>query len=202
MDKIKIWNDKPSEQQATEVAEALSRGELAIIPTDSVYAIVCDALNTKAINALCQLKNINPDKNNLSILCSDISMAAEYAHIDNLNYRRLKEYTPGPFTFLFRSSHSLPKAFKSRKIVGIRIPESNTAISIIKALNKPLLSTSIEFEDADNAREPELIEEKYENRGVSFIVDNGDGGDEYTTIIDCTESNSPEIMRQGKGLFP
>lgn len=201
MEKLKIWNDNPSSQQAEKIADSLSRGNLAIIPTDSVYAIVCDALNSKAINQLCKLKGINPDKNHLSILCGDISMASEYAHIDNAGFNILNHNVPGPFTFLFRAARTLPKAFKGRKIVGIRIPDNNTAIEIIRKLGNPILSTSIEFDDDDEAREPDLIEEKYSNSGISIIVDGGDGDNRLTTIVDCLDASSPEVIREGKGIL-
>ena len=201
MDKIKIWNDNPSESQTQEIADVLASGGLAIIPTDSVYAIVCDALNQKAINELCRLKGLDPEKNNLSIICSDISMAAEYALIDDAGFNLIKDLTPGPFTFLFRSSRHLPKAFKGRKTVGVRIPDSTTARAIATTLGHPILTTSIEFADDDEAREPDLIAERYGNRGIDLIADAGDGDNQYTTIIDCRESESPEIIRQGKGIL-
>lgn len=201
MDKIKIWNDNPSESQAQEIADVLASGGLAIIPTDSVYAIVCDALNQKAINELCRLKGLDPEKNNLSIICSDISMAAEYAIIDDAGFNLIKDLTPGPFTFLFRSSRHLPKAFKGRKTVGVRIPDSATARAIATTLGHPILTTSIEFADDDEAREPDLIADRYGNRGIDLIADAGDGDNQYTTIIDCRESESPEIIRQGKGIL-
>lgn len=199
METIKIWNDKPSEEQARRIAEELEAGNLVIMPTDSVYAIVCDGLNQKAIADLCRLKGINPDKNHLSIMCSDISMASEYAHIDDAGYRLLKEYTPGPYTFLFRAGRNLPKAFKGRKVVGIRIPDLSAPVEVIKALGHPVLTTSIEFSDADHAREPELIAEEYEKAGIGLIVDGGDGSEELSTIVDCTDSSAPQIIREGKG---
>lgn len=199
METIKIWNDRPSEQQSQEIAREISDGNLVILPTDTVYAIVCDALNPKAISRLCQLKGINPDKNHLAVMCADISMAAEYAYIDDSGYRLLKEYTPGPFTFLFRAGRNLPKAFKGRKTVGIRIPDSVTDREIVKALGHPVLTTSIDFEDSDYAREPELIAESYDSKGIDLIVDGGDGGEEFSTIVDCSSDDSPEIIRQGKG---
>ncbi|MDE6010721.1 MAG: threonylcarbamoyl-AMP synthase [Muribaculaceae bacterium] len=198
METIKIWSDRPSEQQAGEIARMIGEGEIVILPTDTVYSIVCDALNPKAIARLCQLKGLNPEKNHLAVMCADISMASEYAHIDDGGYRLLKEYTPGPFTFLFRAGRNLPKAFKGRKTVGIRIPDSGTARGIVKALGHPVVTTSIEFEDSDHAREPELIAETYESQGVSMIVDNGEGAEEYSTIVDCT-SGYPEVIREGKG---
>lgn len=200
MKTIKIWNDKPSDSQIIEIADLIKSGELAIMPTDSVYAIVCNALDSKAIAAICRLKNLNPEKNNLSIICSDISMASDYAHIDNDGFNLLKQLTPGPYTVLFRASRNLPKAFKGRKIVGIRIPDSELLKRVVEEVGNPVLSTSIEFEDEDHAREPELIEEKYENRGVDLMVDGGEGDTRLSTIIDAT-SGDPELLRAGKGEY-
>lgn len=199
MNTIKIWSDSPSDRQVRDAVAMLRNGELLIIPTDSVYAIACDALNAKAIAELCRIKGINPEKNNLSIICDSLSMAAEYAVIDNNGYRLMKELTPGPFTFLFRAARALPKAFKGRKIVGIRIPDSVTPRLLARELGNPILCTSIEFEDSDHAREPGLIEENYSRYPVSAIIDAGEGNEEFTTIIDCTDSANPEIIRQGKG---
>ncbi|MDE5653849.1 MAG: threonylcarbamoyl-AMP synthase [Muribaculaceae bacterium] len=200
MEIIKIWNDSPSRSQVEAAADAIRRGELVIIPTDSVYAIVCDALNQKAIAELCRIKGINPEKNNLSIICSDISMAAEFTRIENEGFQLLKSHTPGPFTFLFPSGRRLPKAFKGRKTAGVRIPDCATARQIVESLGNPLLSTSITFADDDEAREPELIAERYERHGISLLLDGGDGGSEYSTIVDCT-GDEPEIVRQGKGVI-
>lgn len=199
MKKIKIWNDDPSEKQIDEICELLDDEKIIIVPTDTVYAIACDALSPKAIEKLCRLKGINPEKTNLSIICSDIAQASEYARIENNAFRLLKQNTPGPFTFLFKSASSLPRAFKGRKIVGVRIPENNTCRCIAKKLGKPLLTTSIEYVDDDYAINPDLIEENYEGR-VDAMVDNGDGGTELSTIVDCTQ-NDFSITREGKGLL-
>lgn len=201
MDTVKIWNSTPSRQQADEIADALRRGEIVILPTDSVYAITCDALNPKAIASLCRIKGINHEKNNLPIICRDISMAAEYAHIDDRAYRIIKEYTPGPYTFLLRSGRNLPKAFKGRKTVGVRIPDNQTSLMTADALGNPLLATSIQFDNADEAREPELMAERYASLNVGLIADAEPGGQEYSTIIDLTDSAAPQLMRQGKGEF-
>lgn len=198
MKTIKIWNDSPSEQQVEEIVDEIKAGKPVIIPTDTVYAIVCDALNQKAIAELCRLKGLNPEKNTLSIICNDISMAAEYTRIEDEGYRLIKENTPGPFTFIFPASRQLPKAFKGRKTAGVRIPDNATARAIVEMLGNPVFTTTIEFEDSDHAREPELIAEAYERRGVSLMVDGGDGGEEFSTIVDCT-SSEPEIIREGKG---
>lgn len=199
MKTIKIWSDSPSERQLDEIASELEAGGIMVFPTDTLYAIGCDALNVKAIDKICRIKGINPEKSNLSIICSDISMAAEYCRIENFGFRLLREYTPGPFTFLFRASSTLPKAFKGRKVVGIRIPDCRTDLEIVKRLGHPVLTTSIEYEDEDYAINQELIAEAYSDKADIF-VEGEEGSTEPSTIVDCT-GNQPEIVRQGKGIL-
>lgn len=195
MKSIKIWNDEPSEKQAVQIAEHLKAGEIWIIPTDSLYGIMCDALNQKAVREVCELKNINPDKNNLSIICDGISMAAEYAKIGNKTFQMMKDETPGPVTFLCRTQSNLPKEFKKRKTVGIRIPDSKTARMVCEKLGNPMLTTSIEYDDEDYARNPELIMEAYEGKADGIALGE-EGGTTPSTIVDCTE-DSPTILREG-----
>ena len=199
MKTIKIWSDSPSERQLDEIASELEAGGIMVFPTDTLYAIGCDALNVKAIDKICRIKGINPEKSNLSIICSDISMAAEYCRIENFGFRLLREYTPGPFTFLFRASSTLPKAFTGRKVVGIRIPDCRTDLEIVKRLGHPVLTTSIEYEDEDYAINQELIAEAYSDKADIF-VEGEEGSTEPSTIVDCT-GNQPEIVRQGKGIL-
>ncbi len=193
MKTIKIWNGNISDRQLNEIAARLDAGELVILPTDTAYAVTCDALNIKSIDRICRMKGINPDKTNLSILCSDISMAAEYCRISNSHFRMLKENTPGPFTFIFRSASSLPKAFKGRKTVGIRIPDNRLTLAVVERFGRPLLTTTIEYADEDYAVNPELISESYEGR-ADMMVEGGNGSTDVSTIVDCTE-NTPEIGR-------
>ena len=197
MKTIKIWNGNISDRQLNEIAARLDAGELVILPTDTAYAVTCDALNIKSIDRICRMKGINPDKTNLSILCSDISMAAEYCRISNSHFRMLKENTPGPFTFIFRSASSLPKAFKGRKTVGIRIPDNRLTLAVVERFGRPLLTTTIEYADEDYAVNPELISESYEGR-ADMMVEGGNGSTDVSTIVDCTE-NTPEITREGLG---
>lgn len=197
MKSIKIWNNKASEQQLNQLSERMKGGEIAIIPTDTMYAIVGDALNVKVVDRICKLKNINPDKTNLSIICSDISMAAEYSRIDNKGFKLLREYCPGPFTFLFKSASTLPRAFKGRKTVGIRIPDNRFTTDLVERMGNPLITTSIEYEDEDYAINPELISEAYEGR-VDIMVEGEAGTTEVSTIVDCT-LDTPEIIREGLG---
>lgn len=194
MNTVKIWNDNPSEKQLDDITAILDDGQTAIIPTDTMYALVCDAMNMRAIERICKLKGINPEKTNLSILCADISMASEYARIDNKGFAIMKNETPGPLTLLFRTVSNLPRAFKNRKTVGVRIPANETARRIAERLGRPLLTTTIQYEDEDYAVNPELIAEAYEGR-IDLMVDGGQGGTVQSTIIDCT-GNEPVVVRE------
>ena len=197
MKTIKIWNDAPSEKQLADICRGIEDGVVAIMPTDTLYGICCDALNVKAIERICRLKGINPDKSNLSIVCADISMAAEFSKIDDRVFRLLKSNTPGPFTFLLKSASALPKVFKGRKTVGVRIPDCDTIRKVVARLGHPLLTTSIEYDGDDYAISADLIAESYDNR-VDFMVEGEDGGLIPSTIVDCT-GNDIEIVREGKG---
>lgn len=199
MKTMKIWNEEASERQLSEICRDLEAGSIMIMPTDTIYAIACDALSPKAIERICRLKGINPEKTNLSIICSDISMAAEYARFDNYAFRLLRDNTPGPFTFLFKSASSLPKAFKGRKIVGVRIPDNKLCRDIAARLGHPLLTTSIEFADRDYALNPDLIAEAYNDR-VDFFLEGEEGDTIPSTIIDCTGSEAI-VVREGKGVL-
>lgn len=199
MKRIKIPNGRLSDRQLDEIAETLDNDGVIIWPTDTMYGIACSALSPKGIEKVCRIKGINPAKTNLSIACSSISQAAEYGHFDNSVYRLLRDNTPGAFTFLCKSSAKLPKVFKGRKVVGIRIPASEVALSVIERMGTPLLTSSVEYEDEDYARNPELIGEAYQDR-VDLIIEGDDGDVEMSTIVDCTGSE-PEIIRQGKGTL-
>ena len=136
-------------------------------------------------------------KTNLSIICSDISEVAQYAKFDNTQFRLMKNNLPGPFTFIFQAMSKLPKAFKGRRTVGIRIPENKIATAIERELGNPILTTSVPAQDDDYRCEPELIAEALGSQ-VDIVVDSGRGGLIPSTVVDCT-SSEPEIIRQGKG---
>lgn len=199
MHTIRIWSDTPSDEQLDRIATELETGNVIIYPTDTVYALGCDALNSKAVEVLCRIKGLNPVKHHLSIVCRDISQAAQYARIDNAVYKLMRDYTPGPVTFLLKALSSLPRAYKGRKVVGIRIPDSATARAIVHRLGRPLLTTSIPVDDADYACNPELIAEKYDGR-VPLLVDSGEGDTEHSTIVDCT-GTAIKVVREGKCRF-
>lgn len=186
------------------VENALRDGELIVYPTDTLYAVGCNALNNGAIERICQLKGLNPQKTNLSIICCDISQASEYVKIDNRAFRIIKEALPGPFTFILPASTSLPKVFKGRKVVGLRIPDNPIALDIARRLGNPVLTTSVVSEGEDmsdiDIADPEALAMKYEDT-VSLLIDGGEGGYEPSTVVDLTDSSNPVIVRQGLGII-
>lgn len=180
--------------------EALRDGQIIIYPTDTLYALGCDALNNRAIERLCRIKGINPDKNTLAIVCGNMSQAAEYARIDNFAFRLLRHYLPGPFTFILPASTTLPKIFKERKTVGIRIPDSPLATTFAAELGNPIMTTSIQI--SDDIIDPVGIAELYKNNSdITLCIDGGDIHDTPSTVIDITDSRDPKLIRQGLGIF-
>lgn len=196
---IKIYPENPNPREIDKVIDVLRDGGLVIYPTDTVYAIGCDALNVRAVEKICQMKGINPQKSNLSIICYDLSNLSEYAKVSNSAFKLMKKYLPGPFTFILPTSSELPKIYKNRKEVGIRVPDNNIIRTLVKELGNPILTMSVHDEDdmIEYSTDPELIHEKYEDR-VDIVIDGGYGGLEASTVVDCT-TDEYEITRQGKG---
>ncbi|MCM1517773.1 MAG: L-threonylcarbamoyladenylate synthase [Pseudoflavonifractor sp.] len=200
MEILRIYPTSINGMFIDEAADALREGKTIIYPTDTLYAIGCDALNNSAIERLCKIKGINPAKTNLSIVCRDIAQASEYARIDNRAFKILRDNLPGPFTFLLPAATTLPKVFKGRKIVGIRIPANPIATALVDALGNPILTTSIQWSPdlPEEAVNPVAIAARYEGT-VALVIDGGEGQAEPSTIVDLTDSASPEIIRQGLG---
>ena len=174
-------------------------GELIIYPTDTVYAIGCDALNVRAVEKICTLKGVNPQKSNLSSICYDLSNISEYAQVSNAAFKLLKKNLPGPFTFILPTSSRLPKIYKNKKEVGIRVPDNSIARGLVDGLGNPILTMSVHDEDEiiEYSTDPELIHEKYEGR-VALVIDGGYGGSEASTVVNCVD-DAFEVVRQGKG---
>lgn len=196
---LPIIEDSINVRHIEEIVSVLRDGGIIVYPTDTVYAIGCDALNNQAIERICSLKAMKSAKTNLSIICSDISEVAQYAKFDNAQFRLMKNNLPGPFTFIFPAMSKLPKAFKGRRTVGIRIPQNKIATAIERELGHPVLTTSVPAQDDDYRCEPELIAEALGGQ-VDIVVDAGRGGLVPSTVVDCTGAE-PEIVRQGKGEF-
>lgn len=196
---LKIYPENPNPKEIDKVVNVLRDGGLVIYPTDTVYAIGCDALNVRAVERICQLKGVDPRKSNLSIICYDLSNISEYAKVSNAAFKLMKRYLPGPYTFILPTSNELPKIYKNRKEVGIRVPDNNIIRTLTHELGNPILTMSIHDEDemVEYSTDPELIEEKYE-RQVDIVIDGGYGGTEASTVVDCTTDDFT-IIRQGKG---
>ena len=196
---IKIYPENPNPKAIDKVISVLRDGGLVIYPTDTVYAIGCDALNVRAVEKICQIKGVNPQKSGLSIICYDLSNLSAYAKVSNSAFKLMKKNLPGPFTFILPTSSELPKIYKNRREVGIRVPDNNIIRQLVKELGNPILTMSIHDEDEyiEYSTDPELIAEKYEDV-VDVVIDGGMGGTEASTVIDCT-SDEMVIVRQGKG---
>ena len=197
---IKIYEDKPSEAAIKKVVDVLRDGGLVIYPTDTVYGLGCDITNTKALERIAKIKGIKLEKANFSFVCSDLSNLSDYVRqIDTSTFKILKRTLPGPYTFILPGNNDLPKEFRKKKTVGIRIPDNNIAICIVKMLGNPIVSTSIRDEDdvIEYTTDPELIFEKWQNL-VDLVIDGGYGDNVGSTIIDLSEGE-PVVVREGKG---
>lgn len=197
---IKIFNENPNEREIDKVVKVLQKGGLIIYPTDTVYGLGCDITNAKAMEKVAQLKGLKLDKANFSFICYDLSNLSDYVkQIDTPVYKILKKAFPGPYTFVLPSSTNLPKAFKNKKTVGIRIPDNNIIRELVKKLGNPIASTSIYDEDdlLEYTTDPELIFEKWKNK-VDIVIDGGYGSNIPSTVIDLSEGEVT-ILREGLG---
>ena len=197
---LKLYDKNNNPDDITEIIRILEDGGLIIYPTDTKYAIGCHGLKERAIERICKIKNIDPKKNNLSIICYDLSNISEYAKVDNGTFKLMKRNLPGPFTFILTTGSRLPKIFRNRKEVGIRVPDNSIIREICRQLDAPIMTTTLPYnekEDIEYSTTPELIDEKFGNE-VDLVIDGGIGGVEPSTIVDCTDGKA-EIIRQGKG---
>ncbi len=197
---VKIYEENPNPKEISKVIRVLKNGGLIIYPTDTVYGLGCDITNTKALERIARLKGMKLEKTNLSFICHDLSNLSDYVkQIDTRTFKVLKRALPGPYTFILPGAKSLPKAFKKKKTVGIRVPDNAIAIAIVKALGNPIVSTSIHDEDSilEYTTDPELILEKWHDL-VDLVIDGGYGDNVPSTVIDFSNEN-PEIIRVGKG---
>lgn len=198
---LKIYPENPNSKEIHKVITILQNGGLIIYPTDTLYAIGCDALNVRAVESICRIKGVNPQKSNLSIICYDLSNVSEYAKVSNMAFKLMKRCLPGAFTFILPTSHELPKIYKNRKEVGIRVPDNAIARELVRSLGNPMLSMSLHSDDdqIEYLTNPELIHERHSHQ-VDIVIDGGHGGTEGSTIINCI-SDKVEIVRQGKGIL-
>ncbi len=200
---LKIFHENPNDKRIRMVVETLEAGGIIIYPTDTVYAMGCDVKAHKAIEKIARLKGLNPDNPDMSLIFHDMSQLSEYTVIrDNHIFKLLKRNLPGPFTFIVQANNQIPRMFKNKKkTVGIRIPDNNIILELVRELGRPVITTSIHDADeiVEYTTDPELIWEKY--RGFADIVINGGyGRNEASTVVDCT-GDEPVILRQGLGIL-
>ena len=197
---IKIYEKNPNEAAIKKVVDVLKNGGLVIYPTDTVYGLGCDITNTKALERIAKIKGVKLEKANFSFICSDLSHISDYVkQIDTATFKILKRAFPGPYTFILQGNNNLPKEFKKKTTVGIRVPDNEIALEIVRQLGNPIVSTSIHDDDAvlEYSTDPELIFEKWQEL-VDVVIDGGYGDNIGSTIIDLSE-NEPVVIREGKG---
>ena len=197
---LKIYENNPNEVAIKKVVEVLKNGGLVIYPTDTVYGLGCDITNTKALERIAKIKGVKLEKANFSFVCSDLSHISDYIkQIDTTTFKILKRALPGPYTFILPGNNNLPKEFKKKTTVGIRVPDNAIALEIVRQLGNPIVSSSIHDEDEvlEYSTDPELIFEKWQNL-VDVVIDGGYGDNIGSTIIDLS-GFEPVVIREGKG---
>ena len=197
---LKIFPENPNQKALKKVIEVLKQGGLIIYPTETVYGLGCDITNVKALEKIAKIKGVKLERSNFSFICHDLSNLSDYAtQIDTQTFKLLKRTLPGPYTFILPGASTLPHPFKKKKTVGIRIPDNNIALEIVKMLGNPIVSTSIHDDDEllEYTTDPELIYEKW-NSKVDLVIDGGYGDNQPSTIVEVKGSEI-SILRQGKG---
>jgi tRNA threonylcarbamoyl adenosine modification protein (Sua5/YciO/YrdC/YwlC family) len=196
---LQVHPQDPQPRQINKAVECLQRGGIIIYPTDTIYGLGCDILQHRAIEKICRIKNVDPKKAQLSFICADLSHLSVYAkQLSTATFRLLKEYLPGPYTFILPASRMVPKILQSKKdTIGLRIPDNKIALAIINELGRPILSASLPGELVEDYTDPEIMHENFIS-DVDIVIDGGIGGVNPSTIIDCT-GPEPVVLRMGAG---
>lgn len=199
---IKLYEKGTDMRKIEHIISVLRNGGVIIYPTDTVYGMGCDIHNARAVERICLIKGIKPNKNNFSFICNDLSNIADYAKVSTATFKLMKKNLPGPFTFVLEGNNRVPKVLsQSRKTVGIRIPDNTIPRIIVQELGNPIITTSLHDDDdiLEYPTDPELIFEKFQNL-VDIVIDGGYGNNVPSTIIGATNDNF-EILRQGAGIL-
>jgi len=198
---LKLYEKSPDQRHIDRIVDLLRHGGVIIYPTDTVYGLGCDITKARAVERVARIKGIKAEKANFSFICSDLSHLSDYArHVDNRTFKLMKSHLPGPFTFILTASTQVPKSIKQkRKTVGIRVPDNNIILEIVRQLGNPILTTSLKEDDQilEYPTDPELIFEEYRDL-VDAVIDGGYGGMVPSTIVDCS-GEEPVVLRQGLG---
>ena len=198
---ISIHPTNPQPRQLAIIKDCLESGGIIAYPTDTIYGLGCDIFNPEAVEKICAIKKVSPEKAQLSFICSDLSHLSNYAKsINNSLFRILKSTLPGPFTFVLPASKEVPKILQNKKkTIGLRIPDNKIALVIIETLGHPILSASFPGENIEDYTDPEIIQEHW-GKQVDIVVDGGIGGIIPSTVVDCT-TDEYIILRQGAGIW-
>ncbi|AXR06043.1 L-threonylcarbamoyladenylate synthase [Salinimonas sediminis] len=194
-----IHPDNPQPRLLKQAVELIRQGEVVVYPTDSGYAIGCQMDDKRALDKLCQVRNIDKD-HNFTLMCRDMSELSIYAKVDNVAFRQIKNNTPGPYTFILKATREVPRRLQNpkRKTIGIRVPNNIIALKLLEELNEPLMSTSLILPGAQMAEsDPDDIRDKLEKR-VGLIIHGGTLGEHPTTIVDLSDG-PVDILRHGSG---
>lgn len=185
----------------SEIVDLLQRGGVIIYPTDTVYGIGCDITKARAVERVARIKGVKPEKADFAFICSDLSHLSDFAkQVDNNTFKLMKAYLPGPYTFILNASSNVPKILKQKKkTVGIRVPDNNIIVEIVRQLGHPILTTSLKEDDeiVEYFTDPEVIHDEYKDL-VDLVIDGGYGGLIPSTILDCT-GDEPVVLREGLG---
>jgi tRNA threonylcarbamoyl adenosine modification protein (Sua5/YciO/YrdC/YwlC family) len=198
---LHVHPENPQPRQIKTIVDCLQSGGIIIYPTDTIYGLGCDIFQHKAIERICRIKNVDPQKAQLSFICNDLSDLSNYTkQISTPVYRMLKQYLPGPYTFILPASREVPKILKSKKdTIGLRVPDNEIARTIIRELGHPILSASLPGEMVEEYTDPEYMHDNFKKL-VDLVVDGGIGGMVPSTIVDCTE-DEPVVLREGLGVW-
>jgi len=198
---VKLYDSNPDPQLVSEIVDLLQRGGVIIYPTDTVYGIGCDITKARAVERVARIKSVKPEKADFAFICSDLSHLSDFAkQVDNNTFKLMKAYLPGPYTFILNASSNVPKILKQKKkTVGIRVPDNNIIVEIVRQLGHPILTTSLKEDDeiVEYFTDPEVIHDEYKDL-VDLVIDGGYGGLIPSTILDCT-GDEPVVLREGLG---
>lgn len=196
---LHVHPENPQLRNIATIVNVLSKGGVIVYPTDTIYGLGCDIFQHKAIERVCRIKNIDPQKAKLTFVCYDLSDLSRYTKsISTPMYRMLKQFLPGPYTFILPASKEVPKILQSKKnTIGLRIPDNRIARTIVKELGHPILSTTLPGSMVEEYTDPELMHDNF-NKLVDVVVDGGPGGLVPSTVVDCT-ADEPVLIRQGAG---
>ena len=200
---LQINSENPQGRKLDQAVKALEDGGVIIYPTDTVYGLGCDIMNKKAVERIARLRGLDPGKALFSFICKDISQVSEYAaQIGNEVFRVMKHNLPGPFTFILKSNNQVPKILKNRKeTIGVRVPDNKIILELVERLGRPILTTSLKSDDQilEYFTDPRDIYDDY-GKLVDLVIDGGVGGNQPSTVIDCT-GDQPVMVREGAGAL-